>query len=92
MAHFLCEFGMRMEKAGRGDRLNFTLDLTQTQLGEALGLTPVHVNRTLKALRTRHLVTATGRDFAVHDWDQLAALGEFDLTYLQFDEEVREAA
>lgn len=92
MAHFLCEFGLRMENAGRGDRLNFTLDLTQTQLGEALGLTPVHVNRTLKAFRTQHLVTTTKRDFLVHDWERLAALGDFDRTYLTIDEMVREAA
>lgn len=92
MAHFLCEFGMRMENAGRGDRLAFTLDLTQAQLGDALGLTPVHVNRTLQALRTQHLITTTGRDFAIHDWERLAVLGDFDLAYLQIEEIVLKAA
>ena len=92
MAHFLCEFGLRVEDAGRGDRLNFTLELTQTQLGDALGLTPVHVNRTLKALRTQHLVTTAGRNFSVHDWQRLAALGDFDRSYLQIAELVLKAA
>ncbi len=92
LAHFLCEFGLRMENAGRGDRLNFTLELTQAQLGDELGLTPVHVNRTLKALRDKRLVTSTGRAFSIHDWERLAALGDFDCTYLQMDEIVLKAA
>jgi CRP-like cAMP-binding protein len=92
MAHLLCEIGMRMEAAGRGNRLNFTLNMTQPQLGDALGFTPVHVNRTLKALRTNQLVTSSGRGFAVHDWPRLAALGEFDSRYLAIEEATLRAA
>ncbi|HEX6660503.1 MAG TPA: Crp/Fnr family transcriptional regulator [Sphingomicrobium sp.] len=92
MAHLLCEIGMRMEAAGRGDRLRFTLNMTQPQLGDALGLTSVHVNRTLKALRTLQLVTISGRDFTVLDWPRLAALGEFDCSYLLIEEPTLRAA
>ena len=92
MAHFLCEVGLRIEQAGRGARRNFALPLTQPQLGDALGLTPVHINRTLKALRGDGLITITGRDFRVHDWDRLAALGDFDPTYLLLEDTVKDAA
>jgi CRP-like cAMP-binding protein len=83
MAHLLCELGLRFEASGRGDRRNFTLDLTQGQLGEALGLTPVHVNRTLKALRAEGIVEFIGRDCRVGDWDALAKVGDFDRHYLK---------
>ena len=76
MAHLLCEIGLRVEQAGRGERRAFSLPLTQQQLGDALGLTPVHINRTLKGLRGEGLISMTGRDFQIHDWDRLSALGE----------------
>ncbi len=91
MAHLLCEVGLRMEAAGRGERHDFEPGLTQPQLGDALGLTTVHVNRTLKALRTRQLVTVTGRRFVVHDWPELARLGDFDSEYLLLEETSRAA-
>ena len=83
MAHLLCEMGLRMEDSGRGDRQNFTLELTQGQLGEALGLTPVHVNRTLKAFRTQGLAEIKVRDCQIPDWDALAQVGDFDRHYLK---------
>jgi len=92
MAHLLCEVGVRMEQAGRGGRHEFMLELTQAQLGEILGLTPVHVNRTLKALKAQGLVAVSGRTFHVRDWDQLAAIGDFDPHYLQIECEVPRAA
>jgi len=92
MAHFLCEMGMRMENAERGTRLNFMLEVTQAQLGDVLGLTSVHVNRTLKSLRDDGLVKTSGRNFQVQDWPALAALGDFDGAYLQIDDPPRAAA
>jgi hypothetical protein len=53
---------------------------TQGELGDALGLSLVHVNRTLKALRENGLV-ATGRRLAVLDWEGLQSAGEFDPAY-----------
>ena len=90
MAHLLCEIGLRVEQAGRGERRAFSLPLTQQQLGDALGLTPVHINRTLKGLRGEGLISMTGRDFQIHDWDRLSALGDFDPSYLQLENAVRD--
>lgn len=82
MAHLLCELSLRLADAGRGQRHAFSLPVTQQQLGDMLGLTPVHVNRTLKALRDQNVVTAKGRQFLVHDWESLAATADFDPSYL----------
>lgn len=92
MAHFLCEIGMRIECAGRGDRRDFELAITQTQLGEALGLTPVHVNRTLRALREQEILIVTGRRYQIQDWHRLVTVGDFDPTYLLLNEPQRVAA
>jgi CRP-like cAMP-binding protein len=83
MAHLLCELGLRMEASNQGDRSEFLLELTQTQLGEALGLTPVHVNRTLKALRDAGIIEVEGRIYRIPEWTRLAAIAEFDAQYLQ---------
>lgn len=92
MAHLLCEIGLRMEASGQGDRNDFLLELTQSQIGDALGLTPVHVNRTLKALKEIGVVEIEGRIFRVPDWPRLAAIAEFDADYLQILPPTDEAA
>ena len=82
MAHLLCEIGSRMQHAGLGDRCDFTLEMTQAQLADALGLTPVHVNRTLQGLRKESVLSTLFRRFQIHDWERLAAIGEFNPEYL----------
>lgn len=82
LAHLVCELGMRMEHAGLGTRLLFDLNATQEQLADALGLTPVHVNRTLQRLRAEGVI-ATGRQTVeVRDWARLVQIAEFDPAYL----------
>ena len=92
MAHLLCEIGLRMESSGQGLRTDFLLDLTQPQMGDALGLTAVHVNRTLKALKESGAVEIEGRIFRIPDWPRLAAIAEFDPEYLQIEPPTDEAA
>lgn len=82
LAHLFCEMAIRCERVGQGDRRSFRLPATQTDLGDATGLTSVHVNRTLKALRTQSIVTAQGGLVTVHDWDRLVSIGEFDDGFL----------
>lgn len=84
MAHLICEIGTRMERAGLGTRTDFPLNLTQDQLADSLGLTAVHVNRTLQTLRARQLVRTEHRRIQVPDWDGLAACADFQPDYLQF--------
>jgi CRP-like cAMP-binding protein len=55
IAHLLCEFARRLEVVGLGDVGGYELPMTQEQLADATGLTPVHVNRTLKGLEREGL-------------------------------------
>ena len=52
IAHLLCEFSLRLKVAGLGGDGEYELPMTQEQLGDATGLTAVHVNRTIKASNT----------------------------------------
>jgi CRP-like cAMP-binding protein len=92
MAHFLCEIGMRSECSGLATRNEFLLEASQGQIGDALGLTAVHVNRTLKALRHSRAVTIDGRIIRIHDWAMLTAIGDFDPSYLEMEQGAQKAA
>jgi CRP-like cAMP-binding protein len=83
MAHLICEMAVRMESAGLGTRSEFRFDVSQMQLGDVLGLTSVHVNRTFKLLRNAGLIATENRSIRIRDWEGLAAIGDFDETYLQ---------
>lgn len=82
LAHVICEFGVRMEEAGLGSRTAFDLQLTQEQLADAMGLTPVHVNRTLQRLRSEGLLSFLNRRVEIPDWQRLVAVAEFDPAFL----------
>jgi CRP-like cAMP-binding protein len=85
IAHLFCELGMRMEAAGLGTRSSFQLAATQEQLGEATGLTAVHVNRTLQEIRAAGLLSFRHGSVEIADWPALASLGEFDPAFLLLD-------
>jgi CRP-like cAMP-binding protein len=85
IAHLFCEMAIRYEQAGRGDRSSFPLPITQTDLADATGMTGVHVNRTLKELRTRSIAELRSGVVTVHDWEQLVAAGDFDPAFMLLD-------
>jgi CRP-like cAMP-binding protein len=82
IAHLLCEFSLRLEAAGLGVHNHYELPMTQEQLADCTGLTPVHVNRMLKTLDQDGLVTRTNRAVKIDDWQKLAAAGDFQSQYL----------
>ena len=83
VAHLLCEFALRLKSAGLGDETGYELPMTQEQLADATGLTPVHLNRTLKALERDGLIQrASARAIDIGDWRKLADAGDFDSNYL----------
>ena len=83
IAHLLCEFAMRLKVAGLGDATNCELPMTQEQLADCVGLTPVHVNRTLKTLEAEGLIMRrSSRAIVIGDWSKLADAGDFDSAYL----------
>ena len=85
LAHLFCEMSIRCELAGQGDRHSFPLPITQSDLADATGLTGVHVNRTLRELRSRSIVTARSGTVEIHDWKALASIGDFDETFMLLD-------
>jgi CRP-like cAMP-binding protein len=83
IAHLLCEFSLRLKVAGLGEATDYEMPMTQEQIADCTGLTPVHVNRTLKALEAENLITRrSSRSITVGDWKKLAEAGDFDSTYL----------
>jgi CRP-like cAMP-binding protein len=84
MAHLLCEMAVRIGDE-RTPQLSYAFPVTQSHLADATGLTAVHVNRTLKALRDQGLVNVRGGTVEILDWDRLTALGEFNADYLDAD-------
>ena len=83
MAHLFCELHARLGIIGKTDDDGFEFPLTQRELSECLGLTVVHVNRTLQELRRRRLVETQNRHITLLDKRALEALAEFDPSYLQ---------
>ena len=83
IAHLLCELGLRQENVGLSDRRLYSLPMTQEQLADATGLTPVHVNRTLQALRAEGVIAREKRTIDIADWDHLTRIGDFRMSYLQ---------
>lgn len=87
LAHLLCEFGLRLETAGLGNRASYELPMTQEHLADATGLTQLHVNRTLKNLEERGLITRAKKSVVIADWKRLAAEAGFTGKYLHLEDE-----
>jgi CRP-like cAMP-binding protein len=87
VAHLLCEFALRMQWAGLGEPTKYELPMTQDQLADATGLTPVHVNRTLKLLSASGVIERrTPRSIVIGNWRKLAETGDFNSAYLHLHE------
>ncbi len=82
VAHLMCELHVRARNIGLTDGDSFELPLTQTVIGDALGLTPIHVNRVLRKLRLSGVMSLSGGALVVADIAKLAAVAGFDDNYL----------
>jgi CRP-like cAMP-binding protein len=82
IAHLLCEFALRAEVAGIGESTHYDLPLTQEQLADAVGLTSVHVNRTLMRLEEEGHIRRERRNIQIDDWQKLAKVADFEPRYL----------
>jgi len=84
-AHLLLELGTRLSLVGLADRTGFDCPLTQFHLADALGLSAVHVNRVLRQLREKKLVTFQKGRVVFDDLDRLKDLAAFDTAYLDHE-------
>ena len=85
MARLFCELYLRLEAVGLASNHCCTLPIKQSELGDALGLSTVHVNRTLQEMRARELITWHNQKLTIHAWDKLARAGEFNPAYLHLN-------
>ncbi len=82
LAHFLLELGSRLMLVGLGSRKGYACPLTQYLIADAIGLSAVHVNRVLRQLREKGLLTFRDGYVRFDDYDRLADFADFDPTYL----------
>lgn len=82
MAHLFCEIFVRSRSAGLIQDNSCEMPITQEMLADALGLTGVHVNRTLQSLRENGLVEHKSGRLFVYDFKRLADFADFDPSYL----------
>lgn len=82
IAHLLCELALRQEYAGLCVGPNYAWPMTQEQIGDATGLTAVHVNRTIQRMRVDGLISSTKHGVMITDWPNLRKAGDFSSAYL----------
>lgn len=89
LAHLLCELHVRLRVVGLTQGNSYKLALTQAQIADAAGLTQVHVNRTLKELRDREIVTVRGGVVSIGNLGALIDIAEFTDDYLYLERQPR---
>jgi CRP-like cAMP-binding protein len=82
VAHFLLELLTRLQFVGLADERSYRLPLTQELIGDALGLSVPHVNRTLRQLRDDDLVSIEDHRVVLKNIEALTVLADFEPTYL----------
>jgi CRP-like cAMP-binding protein len=82
IAHLFCELYLKLEAVGLASGHRCPLPITQMDLGDALGLSNVHVNRVLQEMRGQGLITLRSSTLVMEGWAELVRAAEFDPTYL----------
>ncbi|MGI4745612.1 MAG: Crp/Fnr family transcriptional regulator [Janthinobacterium lividum] len=89
VAHLLCELSFRMRNIGIATAETFVMPFTQIILADAVGLTPVHVNRIIRKLRTRGALVPSVGTLVIANLTLLAQIAGFDDNYLHRRLELR---
>jgi CRP-like cAMP-binding protein len=86
IAHMLCELLLRLRAVGLANGDSYELPITQGELADTVGLSSVHVNRSLQALREAGLISLKGRHLVIPDAKRLTEFSGFDPNYLHLAE------
>ena len=89
LAHLFCELFMRLDAVGLTSGNTCEMPVTQADLADATGLSPVHINRTLQELRRLGLIVFKDRTLTIPDFDALAEIALFNPNYLHLEREGR---
>jgi CRP-like cAMP-binding protein len=90
VAYLLCELVWRLMAVGLGEDDAIQLPLTQAELADALGLTPVHINRILQEMRRDELITLAHHRLRLRNVERLQEIAGFNQDYLLFGGAPRE--
>lgn len=85
IGHLFCELYVRMKNIGLVTEHHFDLPLTQEEIGDALGLTSVHVNRVLQRLRSEDLISLRQGVLTIRDYRRLEEASGFNANYLHIE-------
>jgi CRP-like cAMP-binding protein len=86
VAHLILELHRRLLQTGAAKTNSIIMPLTRETMADSLGLSAVHISRTLSSLRARKLIEATGRTITLSDPSGLARLAHFNEAYLHLEE------
>ena len=82
IAHLICEIYMRLALVGLVDDNAFNMSITQEEIGEMVGLSTVHVNRTVQYLRAEGFITWKAPNMVIHDLPRFKEFADFQDDYL----------
>jgi CRP-like cAMP-binding protein len=82
LAHILLELRRRLRHAGQDVGDTLTLPMSREVLADLLGLSSVHVSRSVSALRDAGLIRVSNGSIQLADIDGLANVAQFDPSYL----------
>lgn len=85
IAHLLCEIYVRSRAVGLADGTRISFPITQLEIGDALGISAVHVNRSVQYLRRKGLISLVDGSLEIHDWAALQRIGDFSPEYLNLN-------
>jgi CRP-like cAMP-binding protein len=85
IGHLLYEMLVRYRMVEMAPDDSFDFPITQADLADATGLTPVHANRTLQKLRREGLIETKGKMIKIVDPEGLKKLAQFNGAYLHLD-------
>lgn len=84
-AHFLLELGARLEAGGMATSREFECPITQNDLADMLGMTTIYVNRVLRQLRERELLSFNRGHVEFLDPARLIRFSDFNGAYVGWD-------
>lgn len=82
VSHFICEMASLQKAAHLSEGPSFVWPLTQDQIADTTGMTTVHVNRTIQALRRDGIISIDRQTLTIRDWNLLRREGDFRAAYL----------
>ena len=92
VGHLLCELLLRLQAVGLVDGATYELPITQTELGDTMGISSVHINRVLQRLRKAKLITWKRDALVILDVKRLFEFSGFESNYLHLNESSRGAS